>query len=416
MSGAPKRLKSEDIRVRLVADRDFAGDAFESLVKTPGQGPPPNRQPPSDHSDIGVTAWPAAPTDSVVPDATLRPDMRTPIRLLFCLALLVVTATVSLTQEQQFASLGDLKLQSGEIIRDCRIGYRTFGQLNADKSNAVLFPTWFGGTTKDLVSSIGPGEIFDSSRYYIIAVDALSDGVSSSPSNSKLQPGMRFPKITVRDMVESQHELLTRVLHINHLKAVMGTSMGGMQTFQWMVMYPDFMDKAVPIVGSPRLAAYDLLLWQSEIDSIKNNRVWKNGHYNQNLDLVGQAEFTALFLTTPEHYNQVTSRERVFEQLQKAKQTPAIDANDKIRDAEAMMALDISQPFGGSMERAAAAVRAKVFVIVSKHDHMVTPGPATDFAHLLKAAFMELDSDCGHLAPDCEQAKIKPAITEFLEK
>jgi homoserine acetyltransferase len=360
--------------------------------------------------------WPVAPTGSVVPDATLRPDMRTPIRLLFCLALLVVTATVSLTQEQQFASLGDLKLQSGEMIRDCRIGYRTFGQLNADESNAVLFPTWFGGTTKDLVSSIGPGEIFDSSRYYIIAVDALSDGVSSSPSNSKLQPGMRFPRITIRDMVESQHELLTRVLHINHLKAVMGISMGGMQTFQWMVMYPDFMDKAVPIVGSPRLAAYDLLLWQSEIDSIKNNRAWKNGHYNQNLDLVGQAEFTALFLTTPDYYNQVTSREQVFEQLQKAKQTPAIDANDKIRDAEAMMALDISQPFGGSMERAAAAVRAKVFVIVSKHDHMVTPGPATDFAHLLKAAFMELDSDCGHLAPDCEQAKIKPAIAAFLEK
>ena len=352
----------------------------------------------------------------VVPDATLRPDMRTPIRLLFCLALLVVTATVSLTQEQQFASLGDLKLQSGEIIRDCRIGYRTFGQLTADKSNAVLFPTWFGGTTKDAVSSIGPGEIFDSSRYYIIAVDALGDGVSSSPSNSKLQPGMRFPRIAIRDMVESQHELLTRVLHINHLKAVMGISMGGMQTFQWMMMYPDFMDKAVPIVGSPRLAAYDLLLWQSEIDSIKNNRAWKNGYYNQNLDLVGQAEFTALFLTTPEHYNQLTSREQVFEQLQKAKQTPAIDANDKIRDAEAMMALDISQPFGGSMERAAAAVRAKVFVIVSKHDHMVTPGPATDFAHLLKAAFMELDTDCGHLAPDCEHAKIKPAIAAFLEK
>ena len=291
--------------------RSSAGDAVESLVKIPGQGA--CRQAALDHSDIGVTVWPVNPTCSVVPDATLSAGARIPIRLLFCLAPPVVTATtVSLTQEQQFASLGDLKLQSGEMIRDCRIGYRTFGQLNADESNAVLFPTWFGGTTKDLVSSIGPGEIFDSSRYYIIAVDALSDGVSSSPSNSKLQPGMRFPRITIRDMVESQHELLTRVLHINHLKAVMGISMGGMQTFQWMVMYPDFMDKAVPIVGSPRLAAYDLLLWQSEIDSIKKNRAWKNGHYNQNLDLVGQAEFTALFLTTPDYYNQVTSREQVL--------------------------------------------------------------------------------------------------------
>lgn len=93
---------------------------------------------------------------------------------------------------------------------------------------------------------------------------------------------MRFPKITIRDMVNTQHELLTRVLHIRHVKVVMGISMGGMQTFQWMTAYPDFLDKAVPIVGSPRLAPYDLLHWQAEIDAIETDPAWNGGDYRKN--------------------------------------------------------------------------------------------------------------------------------------
>ncbi len=80
-------------------------------------------------------------------------------------------------------------------------------------------------------------------------------------------------------MVESQHQLLTRVLHINHLHAVIGISMGGMQTFQWAVAYPGFMDKAIPLVGSPRLAPYDLLLLQTWVDAIEP--VWKHGDYTE---------------------------------------------------------------------------------------------------------------------------------------
>src|SRR6476620_4929605 len=121
---------------------------------------------------------------------------------------------LALAQEQQFANIGDLKLQNGGVIRNCRIGYRTFGKLNAGKSNVVVFPTWAGGTTEQLQSSIGPGKLVDSTKYFVIAIDALSNGVSSSPSNSRLQPRMRFPQFTLRDTVESQHTLLTRVLKI----------------------------------------------------------------------------------------------------------------------------------------------------------------------------------------------------------
>ncbi len=197
-------------------------------------------------------------------------------RLLLIAFLLLTVATIASAQQQQFAELGDIRLQSGEVLRNCRIGYRTYGQINADKSNVVVYPTWAGGKTEQMADGIGPGKLIDSSKYYVITVDALSNGVSSSPSNSQAQPRMKFPRITIRDMVETQHELLTRVLHVQHVKAVMGISMGGMQTFQWMAAYPDFMDKAIPIVGSPRLAAYDLVHWQTQLDAIMDNPGWKN--------------------------------------------------------------------------------------------------------------------------------------------
>ena len=325
-------------------------------------------------------------------------------------------AIASYAQEQQFASLGDFKLGSGQVIRDCRVGYRTFGRLNEQRSNAVIFPTWAGGTTEQLQSNIGTGRLIDSNKYFVIAIDALGNGVSSSPSNSKLQPRMSFPQFTLRDTVDTQHELVTKVLRLNHVKAVVGISMGGMQTFQWMVAYPDFMDQAIPIVGSPRLAVYDLLLWQAQIDAIMNDRDWNNGNYTSNPARRLEWEFGELLLTTPDNYNKKVTREQLFAGLRKAESDPGFDANDKIRQAQAMMAFDVSQDFGGSMQSAVATVKAKTFVIVARFDHVVTPEPAREFARLLHAASLELDSDCGHLAPSCEARRTNEAVARFLEK
>src|ERR1700730_2619013 len=333
-----------------------------------------------------------------------------------CLALLWLSAApLAFTQELRFGELGDFKLESGAAIRDCRIGYRTFGKLAGDKSNVIVFTTWASGTTEQAKSIIGPGNLMDSDKYFVVAIDALGNGVSSSPSNSRQQPRMSFPRFTLRDTVNTQHELLLKVLHLNHVKAVMGISMGGMQTFQWMVSYPDFMDQAIPIVGSPRLAPYDLLLWQAQIDAIMNDRGWNGGNYSTNPARAAEYEFGALLLTTPDHYNKQMTRQKVFDELEKSRQSRGFDANDKIRQVQAMMSLDVSEPFVGSMVKAGAAVKAKVFVIVAKSDHVVTPAPAREFAPLVKAKLLELESDCGHLATSCESQKIGAAVREFLD-
>lgn len=330
--------------------------------------------------------------------------------------LLAMSATEGavLDGAQRFASLGACPLESGEKVLDCKIGYRTWGRLNADGSNAILIPMWFTGISEQLVDSVGPGRLFDSSKYFVVIVDPLSNGISTSPSNSAEQPRMMFPSITIHDMVEAEYALATRTLHLKHIHAVLGTSMGGMQTFEWIVAHPDFMDCAIPIVGSPRLTSYDLLLWRAEEDGVRSDPAWKMGNYSKNPPLPQVAILHAMNLTTPTHYARETTREHFSAEYAGYGTTgvESYDANNRIYGLEAMIHQDVAH--GGSLEDAAHRVHAKVLVIASKQDHMVNPGPALAFAPLIHAQTLVLDSDCGHLAPNCEAETIKKAVNDFL--
>ena len=123
------------------------------------------------------------------------------------IVLCFVAAGALADSPQQMASIGDLLLESGETLRNCKVGYRTAGTLNADKSNVIIFPTWFTGTSDGLwkYELIGPGKLADTDRYFVIAIDALGNGVSSSPSTSISQPGAQFPDISIDNMVNSQY-------------------------------------------------------------------------------------------------------------------------------------------------------------------------------------------------------------------
>ena len=338
------------------------------------------------------------------------PNRANGIGLLLCLLLF---ASFTFAGKQQFADLGDFPLLNGQTIRQCRIGYRTYGTLNAQKNNAILFPTWFGGQSEHLGRLIGPDKLLDSTRYFIIAVDAFGNGISSSPSNSPTQPGDKFPLFTIADMVRSQHALLTRHLHIDHLYAVIGGSMGGMQTFEWMVRYPNFMDKAIPYVGTPKFGGYDILEWRQALNMIE---IGKRYHVPGDSIRGMLNAFTHLLVRTPEwiatHY-QPQAMDSIFHRFFAGE--PSVFTNDNFAaQVRAMLRHDVSKPYGGSLKRAAQRVKAQVLVIQVSTDHMVNPLNALKFAKLIQAKTLVLDSPCGHLGIGCNLRQVGKAISHFL--
>lgn len=167
------------------------------------------------------------------------------------------------TPPQQFATFSECRLISGQVIAPCRIGYRTYGTLNDDKSNALLVPTWFTGTSAEHAFLASPN-LLSPENYFIVIVDALGNGVSTAPSNGETQADGQFPQITITDMVESQHRVLTEVLGIQSLHGVVGLSMSDMQAFEWAVRYPGFADRTVAAISSPRLPTFDIALWTTQ--------------------------------------------------------------------------------------------------------------------------------------------------------
>lgn len=338
--------------------------------------------------------------------------------VLFLFSLTCSAAASSQAEgSQQFADLGDLKLQNGSLVQEFRIGYRTLGKLNAEKSNAVLWPTWLGGRSEDLLQFIGPGKVIDPGRYFVILVDAIGDGISSSPSNSRKQPLMKFPAFTIRDMVESEHRLATEVLHLSHCRAVVGVSMGGMQAFAWAVTYPDFMDLVIPLVGSPQSTSYDKLLWTAEIDAIELDPAWNHGNPTgpPERGLALSEEISSMNLTSP-GYRVAQTNAGGFEEfvsgIRKGSQGDAGNAGDHIRQRQAIIAFDIPGELAVPLEQLPSKVHAQFLVIVSPQDHMVNPEPAMKFAAAAGARLVKLDSPCGHIAPAC--ISVGPTVARFL--
>jgi homoserine O-acetyltransferase len=324
----------------------------------------------------------------------------TAVRRLVLLVLLL--AAPAGAGEQRFASLGDFRLDSGEVIRDCRVGYRTAGTLNEQRSNAVIVLTWFSGRSGELQAAIGPGKLYDTDRWFVIAIDALGNGVSSSPSNSASQSGPGFPRITIADMVRSQHELITRELKLDRVHAVSGSSMGGMQAWQWAVSYPRFMRKVIPIVGTPRQTSHDLVLWRTQLDMLEAAQTPEE----RRRSLQAIAGMNMLILWTPDWVNRTIAAGDLDKRLENQRQSVLRnDPFDYMSQLRAMIAHDIGAP---------AAFEPEVLTIVALRDATVNPDPSRELARRAGAALVTLSGDCGHLAPACESELVRREVWRFL--
>ena len=251
-------------------------------------------------------------------------------------AVLSIAGSPVIAEEgaQQFADLGRCTLDSGQTIEHCRVGYRTFGTLDAAGDNAVLMATWLNGRTEDMVAFVGSersrSRLIDTTKFYAVLLDALGDGVSSSPSNSDVQKGVDFPAITERDMVRAEYRTVTEVLHLKHAHAVIGISMGGEQTFEWSVTYPEFFDLAVPIAGTPQPTSYDLLSHTITEDAMRADPDYKGGKYGEKQPALTLAnELLTMELTTPQYRVEHTARKDFPGLLDEARKQDRQDANDR---------------------------------------------------------------------------------------
>ena len=247
--------------------------------------------------------------------------------------------------------------------------------------------------------------LIDTTGLFIVIVDALTNGVSSSPSNTAY-----FPNISILDTVNSQYELLVNHLEIEHLFAVIGISMGGHQTFEWVVAYPDFMDKAVPIVGSPKETSYDKLFLQTMADIIT-----EAGHDVQKLDFAYKQAYNILLMNawTPAFFAKTHQPDSLDLYLNQ-KYSQLMEPEDYLGGLKAMIPHDIYKSACCVLKDIKNIIKADMLIITASQDHTVNPISAIELSQVLNAELVTLDGDCGHFSFFCETEKIKNAITAFL--
>jgi homoserine O-acetyltransferase len=245
---------------------------------------------------------------------------------LILLTILSAKAQTNLTPAQGDFLIRDFKFESGEVLPELKLHYRTLGTPRRDNAgvvrNAVLVLHGTGGSGAGFLSEqfggflFKAGGILDSNRYFIVLPDGIGHGQSSKPSDGL---HARFPHYNYNDMVTAQYRLLTEGLGVNHLRLVMGTSMGGMHTWVWGEKYPEFMDALMPLASLPvQIAGRNRMMRRMVIDSIRNDPEWMGGEYKKQPRGLTAAIYTLLFMTSSP--------------LQWQKQAPTRDAADQLFD------------------------------------------------------------------------------------
>ena len=291
----------------------------------------------------------------------------------------------------QIYKIGDLALESGETIKDFSISYVTHGTLNAKKSNAILMVTAVSGNHHRLDFLIGPGKALDTDKYFIICTDAIGNGLTTSPSNSTAQPKMKFPKFLIRDMVTSQKKLMEH-LGIDHVVAVIGPSMGGMQALQWGVSHPGFMDALVALVPLAKTPAWTVGVLETTRKAIMLDPAWKGGDYDAppeaGLRLYREI-LSMLIARSPEMYrDQFANGPDVLPWMQTTV-TPlikAFDANDWIYQTWAYDKHDVGTTPGmnGDYAKALRAIKAKTQILIGTKDLLNPEWEPQDAARYIK--------------------------------
>ncbi|MGC5585042.1 alpha/beta fold hydrolase [Ornithinimicrobium sp. W1665] len=181
----------------------------------------------------------------------------------------------------ELRSIGRFELEEGGVIPDLQLAVATYGELDEAKDNAILIPTWFSGTHQTWeLAYIGEGRALDPSRYFIVVVNQIGNGLSTSPHNTDGEIAMSsFPHVRIGDDVRAQEQLLREVFGIEQLALVVGGSMGAQQTWEWAVRFPEKVQRAAMIAGTAQNTPHDFLFTQTLMDAITSDPGWNGGEY-----------------------------------------------------------------------------------------------------------------------------------------
>lgn len=307
--------------------------------------------------------------------------------------------------------LGDLLLESGETLRGAKMAYRTFGTLNADKSNAILVTTWFSGTGKVMEDVyVGEDHALDPSKYFIIIADQLGSGVSSSPQNTPAPQAMaKFPDLSIGDDVAAQHKLITDRFGITRLALVVGGSMGGQQAYEWAVVHPDMVERVAPIAATARVSKHQIVFVQSLEEAITSDPAWNGGWYASGLDVRNGMDRLAKIVATlgwsrefyqEDRWNTVlgmSSLDDFINGVMKAYFEP-MDPNVLLCEMHKWRRADVGRHAGGDLGRALGRISAKTCIMPIDHDLFFPPDEcAEDCAHIEGATLRVIQSKEGHM-------------------
>jgi homoserine O-acetyltransferase len=271
----------------------------------------------------------------------------------------------------------DFRFGTGETLPELRLHYTTIGNPIRDASgrvaNAVLITHGTGGTGRGFLSAgfagqlFGPGQLLDATKYFIILPDGIGHGKSSKPSDGLR---MKFPKYTYDDMVRAQHLLVTEGLKVDHLRLVMGTSMGAMHTWVWGYTYPEFMDALMPLASNPvEIAGRNRMMRQMILDAIEQDPEWKGGEYTtQPRGLTNAVHVLLLMTSVPLQWQKEYPTRAAADSALKARTARSVaaqDANDMIYQFQASREYNPSP----HLER----ITAQLFAINSADDQVNPP-------------------------------------------
>ena len=301
-----------------------------------------------------------------------------------CLIALMLLATVNAgVGAEQLAeptegdfTTHDFHFRSGEVLPELKLHYATYGKPATDSkghvTNAVMILHGTTGSGKQFVTPqfagvlLGPGELLDAAKYFIILPDGIGTGRSSKPSDAL---HAKFPHYDYDDMVEAQHLLLTEGLKVDHLRLLMGTSMGCMHSWIWLERYPDFMDAAMPLACLPVQIAGRNRMWRKMLmDAIHDDPGWMNGDYREQPSAMRTvADLFLIMAGSPlQLQREYPTRDQADSFLQKylAARMNVMDANDTLYAFDASRNYDPS----GKLDQIKAPV-----MFVNSADDVINP-------------------------------------------